>query len=66
MKHEQVWVLLSVYNQDDNRKPENWATSVYATAELAEARKKEIENRSDINRVVLMKCDVQVAEDYKN
>ena len=54
MEIPKVWILQSLYRNDDKTKPINWATAVFATEELAETHKQEIgETRDDIEEVYI-------------
>ena len=51
---QKVWILQSLYKNDNDREPINWATAVFATQELATKKKTEIENsRNDIKEVYI-------------
>ena len=57
-----VWILQSLYQQDDDKQPINWATAVFATEELARRKMAEIKNtRTDIKEVYIRSHFVQGA-----
>ncbi len=59
---QRVWILFSLYRQDEKTKPINWATAVFSTRELAEIRKREIEDtRGDIEEVFIQENIVTTA-----
>jgi hypothetical protein len=54
-----VYVLMSIYKNQDSKDPLNWATSVFATSELADQRKRDLlDYRKDIADVVIFPCSV--------
>lgn len=58
--NQKVWILFSLYKQDDDRKPINWATAVFSAKELAEAKKEKIEStREDIKEVFIQENNIQ-------
>jgi len=60
--NQKIWILFSLYRQDDDRKPINWATAVFSTKELANKKKEEIENmRNDIREVFIQENNIQTA-----
>ena len=51
---KEVWILFSLYNQDDDSKPINWATAVFASEQSALRKKNKIEEtRKDIREVFM-------------
>jgi len=57
---EKVYVLMSIYKQQDKNDPMNWATSVFETEELANQCKRDLlQYREDIADVVIFPSEVQ-------
>lgn len=61
----QVWILFSLYNQSDDKKPINWATAVFENEQAALNMKNKIEEtRTDIREVFIQHhyvCPSEVA-----
>lgn len=51
--------MFSLYKQDDDRLPINWATAVFASEELALQAKRITEERSDIKEVFVQENNIQ-------
>lgn len=58
--NQRVWILFSLYNQDGDKLPINLATAAFSTKELAESKKRQIENtRKDIKEVFIREVSIQ-------
>lgn len=60
MTSQKVFILFSLYKQSDKSKPINWATAVFSSRELAEKKKRSIEDtRKDIEECFIQENFVQ-------
>lgn len=60
MTSQKVFILFSLYKQSDKTKPINWATAVFSNRELAEEKKRSIEDtRKDIEECFIQENFVQ-------
>ncbi len=57
--NQKVWIMFSVYKQDDARSPVNWATAIFANEEHAKAAKEITEQRTDIKEVFIQENNIQ-------
>jgi hypothetical protein len=60
--NQRIFILFSLYKQSDKTKPINWATAVFSTRELAEKKKRSIEDtRKDIEECFIQENVLQTA-----